>query len=201
MIKQTLSLFLLSLLVWPFATSQASSTILSFSDDSAEVNYQTNIKKFAQQDTRQRYSLIYSQEPAPRNFLLTASVEFTQHSYMVARLYPLRPTLGILVLNMDEQTINAIPLGAILRFPINEKRRFDGLIETFAAPLFANAITNDWPTNYQLPWIMGIRLQLNYPLPEDTELNFGYKNIRMKIDRNPIKAYEQGFFLGITNHF
>ncbi len=201
MIKQTLSLLLLTLIISPFSVSQARSTNLIFSDDSAEIGYQTDLKKFAKQETLQRYRLLYSQEPAPRNFLLTATAEFTQRSYMVAKLYPLRPTLGFLALNMDDQTINTIPLGAILRFPINEKYLYSGLIEAFASPLFANAITNDWPIDYQLPWIMGLRLQFNYPLPENTEVNFGYRNIRMKVDRNPIKTYEQGFFLGITNYF
>lgn len=199
--KLFLPLFLLGLIAWPMAGAQASSAGLLLSDDSVEIDYRTNKKPFYRQETLQRFSLMYSQEPAPRNFLLRGDLEFIQHSGMLAKAYPLRPKIGLLALNTETQTISGIPLGAILRFPVSEKRPFDGLIEAFFSPLFGNAITNDWPTDYQLPWIMGMRMQINYPLPEDTEINFGYRNIRMKIDRDPVKTFEQGFFLGLTSHF
>jgi len=199
--KFRLSLFLLSLLLWPISHANASTSGLILSDDSVEIDYRTQVLPIQQQEAIRHYSLMYSQEPAPRNFLLVADLELTQRGTMVSQTYPLRPKIGILAFNNEEETITGVPLGAILRFPVNEKRNYDGLVEAFLSPLFADPITNDWPANYQLPWIMGIRMQLNYPLPEQAEFNLGYRNIRMKINRDRIKTFEQGVFFGITTHF
>ncbi len=171
----------------------ANSSGLLMNDDSVQIFYQTNNNDTVWKFARQEYSLTYSQESNPRDLLFSADAEPRDLSRTLLKNYLWGPKLALHVANFDDDNLVAAALGIYLRHPAKDEHDFDFVTELMAAPQMTSLIDGKW--------LWSFKSQINLPLADDAELNFGFRKIQIKLDDKRSHSFETGLYLGLSRRF
>lgn len=190
---KNIALLTLILLSATVATAQASSTGLILNDDSVLVHHIGNPATLRKVDIQPSYNFMYSQEPDPRNFLLSAELELTQKRWRFRDSHTLTPRIDLIGADFMDYFLSAVAGGGIYRLEATESRRFDVLAEATLAPQLT--------TFGRGKFLWSFKTQLNYPVTDDISLNLGYRSITMKLLNNYEDGFERGLYFGITTKF
>ncbi len=181
------------LLLATTATAQASSTGLILNDDSVLVHHISKSTTRFGIETQLNYNLMYSQEPAPRNFLVSAEIGFPQKAWRFWENHSLTPRVDLMVVEFMDFYISAAAGGVSYRLTATESHRFDILTEATLAPQLT--------TFGKGKFLWTFKTQLNYPIAENAELNVGYRSITAKLLNNYADGFERGLYFGLTTYF
>ncbi len=193
---------LISALIAPISSVFAASSGLLINNDSVKAYYLGDANNHLPRHSRQQYSLDFSKEPDPRNFLLLADAELLDYLRPLKKGNSLTPKIGAFLADFNNQYVLALAGGAIFRQPANETRKYDLLSELLIAPHLSNhSDTTAHPWGIDLGWSWSFKLQLNYPLADDAEFNFGVRAIQMRIDKHNHDSFETGPYIGLSSHF
>lgn len=175
------------------APAHASSTGLLLNDDSVQILHLKEPDTLFGYETRQAYNFIYSQEPQPRNILLSAETELQDYSWKLLENHTITPRLDLMLVKFMGGYFSAAAVGASYRIAPSESRSFTLLTEVSVAPPLTTLGSGKS--------LWSFKTQLNYPLNNKTELNAGYRSITMKLPSNVEDGFERGLYLGITTYF
>lgn len=184
---------LLSVLIAPFSQSLADSAGLVLGLDSVEIYYNNATTEKLLKNTRQNYSLMYSQESAPRNLMLSADFELLKYSRPLKKNYIWGPKIGTYLADFNESNLAAVSGGVYFRRPAKENQKFDYLTELLYAPQITSFIKGEY--------LWSFKFQVNYSLPDNAELNLGYRKMQIKLDGQPVDSFETGVFVGLSARF
>ncbi len=183
------------------SSSLAGSRGLILSEDSARLYYQTGVNDTLLRNSRQQVSLTIAKEQDPRNLLLQADTELLDYQYAAPGTLTLAPKVGLIYGNSHDQGYTALLAGATLRLPPDKGRKHEWLTELFVAPHLSRRKESHDGHQSDFEWTWGINVQLNYPLPDQAELNLGFRKIEVNFhDRQP-SSFETGLFLGLSYRF
>lgn len=172
--------------------AQASATGLLLNDDSVELHHSREPALFGR-EVHQSYTLLYSQEPDPRNLLLRAEFELQDHLWEFMDNQSLAPRVDLLFVDFMDERFAAAAIGASHRLAPSESHSFEIQTEiTLAPPL---------TTMDKGKYLWSFKSQLNYPLTDNVELNVGYRSITMKLLNNYEDGFERGLYFGVTTLF
>lgn len=146
---------------------------------------------------QQRLSLLTSQESARRNLLLRASAELLDQRFTLPWTeIGLTPRAILIAANLFGADMVALAGGISHAAPKGrfEYIPFDLTLDAFFAP----KITTFSNRNHYL-W--GWRLQADFPLPNNNELNLGYRDINTSLNGAGARTIERGLYLGLTTYF
>jgi len=193
---------LITALLTPVASVFAASSGLLINNDSIKAYYLGEANNLLPRNSRQQYSLILSKEPDPRNFLLSADAELLDYQKPLKKDNSLTPKIVAFLANFQNQHLLALGGGAIFRQSANETRKYELLGELLVAPhISSHSDTSNHPWSVDMKWSWSFKLQANYPLADDTELNFGVRAIHMRTDKQHNESFETGPFIGLSSHF
>ncbi|MDZ4262178.1 MAG: hypothetical protein U1B30_07595, partial [Pseudomonadota bacterium] len=161
------------LLLASAATAQASSTGLILNDDSVLIHHISEPTTMRGIETQLSYNFMYSQEPDPRNFLVSAEVEFPQQAWRFRDNHSLTPRVDLMVVDFMNYSFIAAAGGVSYRLAATESRHYNILTEVTLAPQLT--------TLDKGKFLWTFKTQLNYPIAENAELNVGYRNITVKL--------------------
>lgn len=181
------------LLLATTATAQASSTGLILNDDSVLIHHISEPTTVRGIETQLSYNLMYSQEPDPRNFLVSAEVEFPQQAWRFRDNHSLTPRVDLMAIDFMDYFISAAAGGVSYRLAATESRHYNILTEVTLAPQLT--------TFGKGKFLWTFKAQLNYPIAENAELNVGYRNITVKLLNNYADGFERGLYFGLTTYF
>lgn len=181
------------LLLATTATAQASSTGLILNDDSVLIHHISEPTTVRGIETQLSYNLMYSQEPDPRNFLVSAEVEFPQQAWRFRDNHSLTPRVDLMVVDFMNYSFIAAAGGVSYRLAATESRPYNILTEVTLAPQLT--------TLDKGKFLWTFKTQLNYPIAENAELNLGYRNITAKLLNNYADGFERGLYFGLTTYF
>lgn len=193
---------LISALIAPVANVFAASSGLLINSDGVKAYYLSEANNKLPRYSRQQYSLDFSKEPDPRNFLLMADVELLDYRHPMEKGNSLTPKIAAFLADFQDQYFLALAGGAVFRQPPNDQRKYELLSELLIASyLGGQSDTSSHPWASDLSWSWSFKLQVNYPLPDNTEFNFGVRSIQMRIDKQHHDSFETGPFIGLSSHF
>jgi hypothetical protein len=183
------------------ASALAASRGLILSQDSAQLYYLSDINDTLLRNSRQQLSLIVAKEQDPRNLLLQADAELLDYQRQVLGTRTLSPKAGLIYGNSHDQDYGALLAGAILRQPPSAERHHEWLVELFLAPHLGShkESGNEWRMDFE--WTWGFRIQVNYPLPDQAELNLGFRKIEVDLHERQPSSFETGLFFGLSYRF
>lgn len=184
-----------------FSSVPAGSRGLILSEDSAQLYYQTGINDIVLRNSRQQVNLTVSKEQDPRNLLLQADTELLDYQYAAPATLTLTPKLGLIYGNSHDQGYAAPLAGATLRLPPNKTRKHEWLTELFVAPHLTRRKESSDSQQSDFEWTWGFKVQLNYPLPDQAELNLGFRKIEVDLYNRQPSSFETGLFLGLSYRF
>lgn len=143
---------------------------------------------------QQRLEALSSQQSAGRHLLLSATLELSKYSQQLP-LATLTPTLRLIGANIFSHRMVAVAAGGTYRLAKSELKYLpaDLLFDAYFSP----KLTTFGRANY----LWGATLQLNISLPQNNELNIGYRTTKSSLDKEGRKLIAQGLFLGITTLF
>lgn len=182
-----------TLLLAATAPAQASSTGLLLNDDSIQIHHISEPAPLLGIETRLAYNFLYSQEPDPRNLLLSAEIEFPEQAWVFWDNHSLTPRLDLMAIDFMDRRFAAAAVGASYRIAPSDWHSFDLLTEATVAPQLT--------TLDKGKFLWTFKTQLNYPIAENIDLNFGYRSITVKLLNNYIDGFERGLYFGITTYF
>jgi len=182
------------------ASAQAGTGLL-LNDDSVQLHYRSEdepgplFETEALEDipARKAYNLLYSQEPDPSNYLLSAEIEFPGKVWEFQESQSLTPRFDLIFANFMDHYIAAAAAGASYRLAPSETRSYNILSEITLAP----PVT----TLGKGKFLWTFKTQLNYPITDTVEFNLGYRNITMKLLNNYEDGFERGLYFGLTTRF
>jgi hypothetical protein len=196
-----ISITAMALLLAMSAPAQAGSNGLLLNDDSAQIHLRNEgepgplfgIEALDEYEVHQAYSVIYSQEPDPGNFLLSAEIEFPGYVWEIEERQSLTPRVDLLFADFMNYYLTAVAVGASYRLAPSETRSFDIQAEATLAPQLT--------TFGKGKFLWTFKTQLNYPITDKVQLNFGYRSITMKLLNNYADGFERGLYFGVTTLF
>lgn len=171
----------------------ANSSGLLLNDDSVQVYYQSNDSDTLWKHSRQELSLIYSQEANPRDLLLSMDVEPLDYRQPLLTNIYWGPKLAAHIASFEDENLIAAAAGIYIRHPAQEEHDFDFVTELLVAPQMTNFISGEW--------LWSFKAQINLPLPDNAELNFGFRKIQIKLDDKRSQSFETGLYVGLSRHF
>lgn len=183
------------------APAWTASSGLIISEDSLQLDYLTDINDTVMHNSRQHIRLMVAREQDPRNVLLMADAELLDYQQTVFDSRRLSPKLGLLYGDAHDNSFFALVGGAIIQQPPDEERRYGWISELFLAPHVAShrSGSNDWEMDFE--WTWGLRLQVDYRLPDGARLNLGFRKIEVDLDGRAPSSFDTGLFLGLTKTF
>ena len=182
------------MLLCVFGRVWADSNGMLLNDDSIGGHYiDVSIKELYSRKYIQDYSLLISNESDPRNILISGGYEILDYVRKLRNKAFLRPKIGIFMADFLDQTALGLGIGGVYHLPKSEKRKYDTIAEVILAPRITSFIDGTH--------MLAFRAQINYPLPQNTEFNFGYRNIAIGIEKRSEKSFEQGLYIGLTTYF
>ncbi len=184
---------LISVLMTPFSQLMADSAGFMLAADSVEIYYNNAITEKLFKNTRQNYSFMYSQESSPRNLMLSADFELLKYSRPLKTNYLWGPKIGTYLADYNESSVAAVSGGVYFRRPAKDQKKFDFLTELLYAPQITSFTTAEYMWSF--------KFQVNYALPDNAELNLGYRKIMIKLDDQPVDSFETGVFVGLSARF
>lgn len=189
-------------LVAPMPGVYAASSGLLINGDSVKAYYLGEANDYLPRRSRQQYSLILSKEPDPRNFLFTADAELLDYQQSLKKDRTFTPKIATFLANFKNQSVLALGGGAILRQRPNDQRKYELLSELLVAPHISDhSDSRSHPWRIDIKWSWSFKLQLNYPLADDTEFNLGVRAIHMRTNKQNNEFFESGPFIGLSSHF
>lgn len=188
-IKKLIILTLLS----PLGTALAQSHGLLINDDSVELRYHSDANDLLRYHTRQEYSAMVAKQGEPRSFHFRADSELLDYTRPFKQRWTMAPKLGVTFSDFLDHRFFAIAAGGVLRRPADPLRKYELLTEMMLGP-------SDW--KIAEGWVWSFKAQVNYPLPDDAEFNFGFRRIDMRVDRGyHHTSFETGLYLGLSKRF
>lgn len=173
---------------------QASSTGLFLNDDSVQLLYIGDPAIRFGNEFRLAYNLIYSQEAAPRDWLAGAEIELSEYAWRFPQSQTLTPRVDLLAIDFTDYRFPAAAIGAAYRLaPMPPERKFEVVAEATVAPPLTTFGKG------KLLWTF--KAQLNYPVADNADLNFGYRSLTMKLLNDHEDGFERGLYFGITTLF
>jgi len=193
--------FLLLTLGIPLASAWAGDRGMTLNPDGLGFFFQSNVNDTVFHNSRQKVSLLFSKEQDPRNMLLRADAELLDYQHPVLGIRTLSPETGVIYGNSNNKDYLALMGGAIIRQPRAEDRDYEWLAELFIAPHLANQkqLNNDWKMDFK--WTWGLRVQVNYALPDKAELNVGFRKIMVNNRLPRPSSFDTGLYLGLSYRF
>jgi len=176
------------------ATAQARTRGMIINDDSVQLSYLTEANDVLPYRSRQGYSLIVAKERDPRNLLLSTDAELLEFERPFMQTRTFSPKVGLAFTDYLDHTFLALSGGAILRQPPDKIRKYSLLAEFMAGPHL-----HDWSKS--LEWTWSLRAQINYPLADDVEFNFGLRRIVMKLENRHRDSFETGLYIGLSSRY
>lgn len=193
---------LISALIAPISSVFAASSGLFINDDSVKVYYTGEANDALPRHSRQQYSLIFSKEPDPRNFMLLTEAELLNYKRPLKQDSSLTPKIGVFLADFRDQYLLGLGGGAIYRQPPNEVRKYELISELLIAPHISNhSETNKQPWGVDLKLSWSFKLQANFAMADDTELNFGFRSIHMRASKQHNESFETGPYIGLSSYF
>ncbi len=193
---------LIPALIAPITSVLAASSGLLISTDSVKAYYLGNANNYLPRYSRQQFSLILSKEPDPRNFLFIADAELLDYQRILKKDRTFTPKIATFLANFKNQSLLALGGGAIFRQLPNETRKYELLSELLIAPHISNqGNTGRQPWRIDMKWSWSFKLQLNYPLADNTEFNFGVRSIHMRTSKQDNQSFETGLYIGLSSHY
>ncbi len=190
---KNIALFTTLLLLASPAAAAASSTGLLLNDDSVLIDHISNPMTLRNIELQPSYSLLYSQEPDPRNLLLSAKFELPQKGWRFLDNHSIAPRVDLMAADFMDYFLSAVAGGIIYRRAATESYPFNILAEATLAPQLT--------TMGRGKFLWTFKTQLNYPITPDVELNVGYRSITMKLLNNYEDGFERGLYFGITSYY
>ena len=186
-------LILVTTLMAPVSASLANSAGLILNSDSVEVYYNDAASDKVLKNTRKQYTFMYSQESAPRNLMLSVDAELLKYSKPLKKSYLWGPKVGMYLADFNDNNLLALAGGVYLRRPASAAQKYDFLTEILYAPQLTSFIKADY--------LWSIKFQWNYPLPDEAELNVGFRTIQIKMDQQQRDSFDTGLYLGLSKRF
>lgn len=190
MLKQ-ITIAAAALAITPVA--HASSTGLMLNDDSFQVIHIADAAPLLGHDIRQAYNFIYSQEPDPRNTLLSVENELQEYAWNFLDDHTITPRLDLMVSNFVGAYFAAAAAGFSYQLAPGEWHPFVFLTEATVAPPLT--------TFRDGKSIWSFKMQINYSIGAKAEFNAGYRSITMQLPNNFADGFERGLYFGFTNYF
>ncbi len=184
-------LLALSLLITA-GLAQAASTALLINDDSVMLHHISDPNVMLLHTTYQEYTLMYSQEPDPRNLMATGSFESENYAWKPKKDHSVTPRATLIAMDFLDRNLIALAGGAVYRYT-PEKKKYNGVTEFYASIK---------PTTFaQGHFVWGIRAQANYQFDERLSVNFGYRNINVETAGYFYDGFERGLYFGMTQTY
>lgn len=171
----------------------ANSSGLLLNNDSVQVYYQSDDSDILWKRSRQQFNLIYSQEANPRDLLLSIDAEPLDYKQPLLTNIYWGPKLAAHLASFEDENLFAVAAGIYVRHPAQEEYDFDFVTELLVAPRLTNFISGEW--------LWSFKAQINLPLPDNAELNFGFRKIQIKLDGNRSQSFETGLYAGLSRYF
>jgi len=180
----------------------AASTGMLINDDSVKAYYLGDANNTLIRNSRQQYSLIYSNETELRSMLLMADTELLDFQRPLGKGNTLTPKIATFLADFRNQYLLGLGGGAIFRRPPNEIRKYELMGELLVGPYASNqSDANTAGSATTVKWSWSFTLQASYPIADDSKLNFGVRVIQMRAGQQYNESFETGPYIGLSSHF
>lgn len=197
MLKKTglLLPLLLCALFTSAAQAQLTSTGLLLNEDSVQLHHirEPSYIEWLDTDMRPSYNFLYSQEVAPRSFLLAAELELPDYKWEPWENHIFTPRAEVIAAKFMNRYLGAASVGASYRLILNEEHTLSLRTDFSMAPPITTVGDGKW--------LWQFRTQLNYPFTDDVEFNLGYRAVEIGLINNFVDGFERGLYFGITTYF
>ncbi len=167
----------------------AASTGLLMNDDSVLLHHIASPNVMLLHTTYQEYSLMYSNEPDPRNLMISGSFETENYAWKFKEDQSITPRVTGIAMDFWDRNVLAVAGGAIYRYkPKDQKYHF--VAEGYGSPRLTTFIRGNF--------IWAARFQANYHIDKQIEVNLGYRSINVELERRFYDGFERGLYFGIS---
>ena len=146
---------------------------------------------------QQRGYIMTSQESHSRNMIVAGSAQLINFTKFFSNTrQTLNPKLEVIIAKLFKSDTLALGGGAIYQAPKGEFKYLPG---DLTAELFVTPKLTTFSSGSEYLW--GFSLQADFPLPENNQLNIGYRNYKATMEVQGHQSVEQGLYIGLTTLF
>lgn len=169
----------------------AGSSALLMNDDGVQYHYIAPPNIMLLHTIFQEHTLMYSQEPSPRNVLFTTSLETENYAWKFKENQSITPRVTGLFGEFKDQAFAAIAGGAIYRYTPSESK-WSYVAESYTSLRATTVIRGGF--------VWSARAQANFAIEKGLEINFGYRNTSVELLNKVYDGFERGLYFGLTHY-